>query len=74
MGATKADFDRGIGIHPTCSETMNGLTVTKRFVLTCSCTDSLLSCLPALALRPRREDAEVKGEDCGCDCGALGDS
>lgn len=29
MGATKHDFDMGIGIHPTCAENLNGLTVTK---------------------------------------------
>lgn len=29
MGATKADFDRTIGIHPTCSETFTTLHVTK---------------------------------------------
>ncbi|KAH8850835.1 Thioredoxin reductase 1, cytoplasmic [Schistosoma japonicum] len=30
MGATKEDFDRTIGIHPTCSETFTTLHVTKR--------------------------------------------
>ncbi|CAH8442296.1 unnamed protein product [Heterobilharzia americana] len=30
MGATKADFDRTIGIHPTSSETFTTLHVTKR--------------------------------------------
>ncbi|CAH8481098.1 unnamed protein product [Schistosoma rodhaini] len=30
MGATKADFDRTIGIHPTCSETFTTLHVTKK--------------------------------------------
>ncbi|XP_041347588.1 thioredoxin reductase 1, cytoplasmic-like [Gigantopelta aegis] len=29
-GATKADFDNTIGIHPTCSETFMTLSVTKR--------------------------------------------
>lgn len=30
LGATKADFDRTIGIHPTCAETFTTLDVTKR--------------------------------------------
>lgn len=30
LGATKFDFDMGIGIHPTCAETLNTLTITKR--------------------------------------------
>ncbi|KAL7060614.1 hypothetical protein AAHC03_09953 [Spirometra sp. Aus1] len=30
MGATKADFDRTIGIHPTCSEVFTSLHVTKQ--------------------------------------------
>ncbi|CAH8459895.1 unnamed protein product [Schistosoma turkestanicum] len=30
MGATKEDFDRTIGIHPTCSETFTTLHVTKK--------------------------------------------
>jgi len=30
MGATKADFENTIGIHPTCSETFTTLAVTKR--------------------------------------------
>lgn len=29
LGATKEDFDMTIGIHPTCSETLTSLTVTK---------------------------------------------
>uniref|UniRef100_A0A183AEW3 thioredoxin-disulfide reductase (NADPH) n=1 Tax=Echinostoma caproni TaxID=27848 RepID=A0A183AEW3_9TREM len=29
LGATKADFDRTIGIHPTCAETFTTLHVTK---------------------------------------------
>merc|ERR1719198_428551 len=29
-GATKADFDNTVGIHPTCVETFTTLTVTKR--------------------------------------------
>ena len=30
MGATKADFDRTVGIHPSTSETFTTLDVTKR--------------------------------------------
>lgn len=30
LGATKADFDRLIGIHPTCAEIFTTLKVTKR--------------------------------------------
>lgn len=30
LGATKADFDSTIGIHPTCSETLTTINVTKR--------------------------------------------
>lgn len=30
LGATKADFDATIGIHPTCSETFTTMNVTKR--------------------------------------------
>ena len=30
MGATKADFDRTVGIHPTVAETLTGLSTTKR--------------------------------------------
>ena len=30
LGATKADFDRTIGIHPTCSEQFTTLKTTKR--------------------------------------------
>lgn len=30
LGATKADFDNTIGIHPTCAETLTTLDVTKR--------------------------------------------
>ena len=29
MGATKDDFDTTIGIHPTCSEILTSLTITK---------------------------------------------
>ena len=29
LGATKADFDSTIGIHPTCSENFTTLTITK---------------------------------------------
>merc|ERR1719353_1727370 len=32
MGATKADFDRTVGIHPSTSETFTTLDVTKRSV------------------------------------------
>ena len=40
MGATKADFDATIGIHPTCSENFTTLKSTKRSgedVLTTGC-------------------------------------
>lgn len=30
LGATKADFDRTIGIHPTCAETFTTMNVSKR--------------------------------------------
>ncbi|KAK2188348.1 hypothetical protein NP493_135g04020 [Ridgeia piscesae] len=30
LGATKADFDNLVGIHPTCAEIFTGLTKTKR--------------------------------------------
>ncbi|GBO17250.1 Thioredoxin reductase 1, cytoplasmic, partial [Araneus ventricosus] len=30
LGATKADFDATIGIHPTCAEIFTTLSVTKR--------------------------------------------
>ena len=29
LGATKADFDASIGIHPTCSETFTTMELTK---------------------------------------------
>ena len=29
MGATKQDFDRTVGIHPTCAEEVVDLKVTK---------------------------------------------
>lgn len=29
MGATKKDFDKTVGIHPTCSEEFTTLDVTK---------------------------------------------
>ena len=29
LGATKDDFDRSIGIHPTCSESFTTLELTK---------------------------------------------
>ncbi|KAF7257408.1 hypothetical protein EG68_04880 [Paragonimus skrjabini miyazakii] len=38
MGATKADFDRTIGIHPTCSETFTTLHVTKSSGVTAKVT------------------------------------
>merc|ERR1712137_1389228 len=30
MGATKSDFDRTVGIHPTTSELFTTMTITKR--------------------------------------------
>jgi len=30
LGATKADFDNTVGIHPTCAETFTTIEVTKR--------------------------------------------
>ena len=30
LGATKADLDDTIGVHPTCSETLHTMTITKR--------------------------------------------
>jgi thioredoxin reductase (NADPH) len=29
-GCTRADFERTVGIHPTCAEELVSLTVTKR--------------------------------------------
>lgn len=36
LGATKADFDNTIGIHPTCAEVLTNLRIKKNNQIQCT--------------------------------------